>query len=192
MQDSTEIVMSLKDYLSLGTDIFNIVIIIAFFIITYLADKRARFNERRSVWYKELIIQPHLEKINDFFTHIYELIETNRQLISEQSEAGDIFNSKDKLIKRLIENSNNLLTNFRRDFIDIVYSMNEDFAQDLFLFLSELQDELNQRIEKLSMNANISFEDIIRTKRIMLFNKLFNNSYLNPEKFFKFKKKSKK
>jgi hypothetical protein len=181
-----------QDYLSVIVDIFNIIIIIAFFIITYLADRRARFNERKAIWYKELIIQPHLERINNFFSELFNLIENKKALILNQSTSGDLFSSRESLVKKLIEDSNDKLTAFRRDFIDIVYSMNENFAQDLYSFLDQLQDELNGRIEKLLTNPKLSFEDIIRTKRVLLFNKLFVNEYLNPEYFLRHSKNKKK
>lgn len=185
MPDSIIVINNSDDLLSISVDIFNIIIIIVFFIITYFADKRARFNERKAIWYKELIIEPHLDRINNFFIELISSIEVAKSKIQNRPTDTDIFKSNDLLVKNLIEESNNKLTNFRRDFIDIVYSMNQDFAQDLYSFLDQLQDELNNRIVNLLTNPRTSFEDIIRSKRVALFQKLFVNEYLNPKYFIR-------
>lgn len=174
-------------------DLLSLIIVILFFILTRQHDRKVREYERKSIWYKEIIISPHIATIENFFFKLDSILKEGRDRIVQIKANASTNEELSGQINNLIRASNSHLTTFRKEFVDIVHAMDSLFAKDLFDFLNRLQDRLNERIETCLITDNVSFNDIIREGRISLFNKLFHNQFLETKNFLSlFKSKIKK
>ena len=180
------------DILPILIDSVYILIIIVFFMLTRSHDRKVRDYERKSIWYKELIILPHISLIDKFFDQLKGLMESGTKIINEIKQNQKPQEQLTNALRDLIRVSNSHLSTFRKDFIDIIYAMDSDFAKDLFEILNNLQDDLNNRIEEIETANEKSFDDIIREGRINLYKKIFHNQFLEIEGFTSYFTKRKK
>lgn len=139
------------------SDIANIIIalvnlVLAGYIFVYQKEKDRKsnietlINQERNIrlqWFKELIIQPHIDDISTYYQSLHNIENKfNTPIISE-----DLKQEINTLIKYLSYE-------FRRSFIDSLRKINPEMYNEIKSNIDSLTDELSEIIFDAGLNLN--------------------------------------
>lgn len=97
----------------------------------------------RLLWFKEIIVQPHLESIKSFYKNIHSI----EEMLCHTQISDEI---KDEVL-RFIKNECSI---FRKSFIDILRTVNHEVYIDVKNNIDQLLDHLTRKLLDVGLNLN--------------------------------------
>lgn len=157
--------------------------IVNLLVVLYIFRSTRRFSqlsivvEKKSIWFRELAIQPNLERINQFYKGAQVLLETAQSEILGAIHVNREHNTILTLSQAKVGQFNGLLVEIRKDFIDILAAMDENFGKSLYAYFDELQDQVIPKFEELLSKGDqckCDFRSVLTEHRLKLFQMLYN------------------
>ena len=173
-----ENILSLSDFSDLSQVIIAIVnLFLAYYVLRYQISKdkkidneTARLNEQniKLQWFKELIIQPNVEKINLFYSNLHS--------IRDKITSNDLTDDEKQRINEFVKAE---LSTIRKSFVDMLQSVDKNFADKVLENLDSLIDDITNSIfnDELKLHNVAVYEKNIGSKISYSNNKLIGDIY---------------
>jgi hypothetical protein len=132
----------IADIANIITASFNTVFAVYLFTYQFRKDKKtelqtAELHEQniKLQWFKELVVQPNLHRINTFYT--------NLESIKSRIKTNDLTENDKQEINNFVKAE---LSVMRKDFVDVLLQVDRPFSDSILKNLDELVDDITQAI----------------------------------------------
>lgn len=164
-QESTDWLDNLDKISSIITSLISLGL--AYYVFVYQKDREEKTLKLQ--WFKELIIQPRLQHVFDYFEQF--------SVLQEKIKSNDL--SEEERFE-LITFVKKKQANFRKEFLDIVQNVNKNLFDTLLKGVDDLTDHLVEVIsnDELKLRNERTFEREVKNKITETYNK-FLSTLLN-------------
>ena len=150
---------------------------LAYYIFNYQIKKdqklelrTAQLNEQniKLQWFKELVIQPNKESIDNFYKNLL--------TIQDKINSNDLSDERKEFINNFAKEQ---LSNIRKDFVDVLLNIDSSFAKLVLENLDELIDDITNAIfnDELKLKNSTTYNKFIGSKILYSRNKLISQIY---------------
>jgi hypothetical protein len=163
--------------LSTFVAIINLCVVGYIFISTRrFSIKSIRF-EKQTIWYRNLAIEPNLLTISNFYKDSQSIIEEGQNQIILLVQHNNQHQEVLEKTKHVADEFNTKLIELRKEFIDVLSSLNPQFGEKINNLFDELQDSVTPQIGILVVQLNpekINYSEIFRKHKVKLFKMLYD------------------
>ncbi len=153
----------------------NLLVVWYVFDSTRKTNRKLLFNQRRLLWYRELVVEPYRREIDKCYDSCTRLLDNSQKTVLHHLSAGQVVQASESA-RRSMGNFSRLVFDLRRHMVDVISAMDINFAEDLHVHFERLQDDVTQPFGTLLppvQKSSIDFGDILRQDRVQLFRKLY-------------------
>ncbi len=115
------------------------------------AEKTIR-AEKESIWFRDIVVRPHLEIIDQFYGEAKRLFSETSVLLEGYIANNNIMEVA-KTCKRAMVDIKNLLTFFRSDFVSIVDAVQPDCGAELNTALLRFEESIKTYYESVQVSG---------------------------------------
>lgn len=177
MNSPTEptILQNIKDIVQSVVLLINLILIIYFYNSNKHLDKRKRINDKKSIWFRQVLLEPHLQDITNFYNEINKTLLSFDKWLNANYKNANI-GSIQKEIQKTITNLNKIISNFNKEFIDLLLSIDEKFAKKLFQCNEGIRDEVTELLGNVLQDKDNmkGYDDVVRKHKIQFIKELFD------------------
>jgi hypothetical protein len=159
--------------------VVNLLIVIYIYVSTKRHNSIIRDAEKKAVWYRELIIKPHSVALEKLYTDLKGTFEVHKNLIINLIQ-NDQMKEVDIEIGKLIRSLKSTIEEFEFFFVDVVNSIDSEFAKKLYTMLDDLADRMISIAESIKNVDEFKDEhiEILRLHRVKLLKNLYDYHFL--------------
>ena len=132
--------------------IFSSIILILLFIIGRVIDSKLKGRETRNNWYMKVILEPSIQKLDDFYTDILKSINGSINTLSKAQAGNMSYNDYLALKAKEIGNFQAIKRKFEFSFIDIVKVNCPEIADELSDNVRSIEDTVTNHLDKQIMS----------------------------------------
>ncbi|MDM1067408.1 hypothetical protein HXZ88_17655 [Myroides odoratimimus] len=130
----------------------GLTVTLAFYVFVFQKEKDKK--DRKIQWLKDLVIEPNLSKVTEFYNELHKL--------KEKIDTDSLDNeTKQELIEKVKESA----SNFRKIFLNLIESMAPTLHKNIFDNIDQLSDLLTETIsnDELKLTNKKTYERVIES-----------------------------
>lgn len=154
---SFETGLELSDFADLSQVIIAVInLFLAFYLLVYEKRKDSKNDNQASLlnkqnirlqWFKDLIIQPNISKVNDFYDNLF--------LLKNRVQVTTFTQSEKIVVNNEVKDG---MASLRKSFIDIITPIDRPLSNDLLANVDDLVDKITEALFNTSINLCVDSE----------------------------------